>query len=149
SNCYIVRKTTLKEGCIVRWYSYGTSRPIPVPHSFAKMPSHHKCAVKDCQDRISVRHRFPNPGKFITVFRQWINCIGNEAISHLEPVAVYNNYRVCHAHFTEDDTYTNNRLKKTAVPSVNLPEPQICQMVKANWYVIILYLLLVLRILLD
>nr|CAI5847355.1 unnamed protein product [Callosobruchus analis] len=81
------------------------------------MPSHHKCAVKGRQVCDSVWHRFPNPGKFISVFWQWINCIGNEAFLCLEPI-------VCHTHFTEDDTYTNNTLKKDAVPSLNLPEPQ-------------------------
>ncbi|VEN34183.1 unnamed protein product [Callosobruchus maculatus] len=30
------------------------------------MPSHHKYAVKDFQDRVSVRHRFPNPRKCMT-----------------------------------------------------------------------------------
>nr|CAI5843879.1 unnamed protein product [Callosobruchus analis] len=90
------------------------------------MPSHHKCAVKDCQDTVSVCHRFLNPRKYMSVFEQSINIVGNEAIRILDPIAVYNNYRVCHAHLTEDDNYTNNRLEKDAVPTVNLPAPRIC-----------------------
>ncbi|VEN56605.1 unnamed protein product [Callosobruchus maculatus] len=31
-----------------------------------QMPSHHKYAVKDFQDRVSVRHRFRNPRKCMT-----------------------------------------------------------------------------------
>nr|CAH7763511.1 unnamed protein product [Callosobruchus chinensis]CAH7769410.1 unnamed protein product [Callosobruchus chinensis] len=89
------------------------------------MPSHHKCAVKNCQDRVSVRHRFPNPRKCMTIFKLWMNCIGNKILQHLDPIEVYNNYRVCHAHFSEGDEYTNNRLRKDAVPSLNIPNPQI------------------------
>nr|CAI5843882.1 unnamed protein product [Callosobruchus analis] len=62
----------------------------------------------------------------MSVFEQSINIVGNEAIRILDPIAVYNNYRVCHAHLTEDDNYTNNRLEKDAVPTVNLPAPRIC-----------------------
>nr|CAH7769405.1 unnamed protein product [Callosobruchus chinensis] len=50
------------------------------------MPSHHKCAVKNCQDRVSVRHRFPNPRKCMTIFKLWMNCIGNKILQHLDPI---------------------------------------------------------------
>ncbi|VEN56624.1 unnamed protein product, partial [Callosobruchus maculatus] len=50
------------------------------------MPSHHKCAVKDFQDRVSVRHRFPNPRKCMTIFKLWMNCAGNEILQHLNPI---------------------------------------------------------------
>ncbi|VEN51157.1 unnamed protein product, partial [Callosobruchus maculatus] len=51
-----------------------------------QMPSHHKCAVKDFQDRVSVRHRFPNPRKCMTIFKLWMNSVGNEILQHLNPI---------------------------------------------------------------
>ncbi|CAH1966458.1 unnamed protein product, partial [Acanthoscelides obtectus] len=69
--------------------------------------------------------RFPNPTKFMYVFVQWVDCIGNEAVRDIDPITVYNRYRVCHAHFTVEDNYGNNRLRKDAVPSLNLPDQQI------------------------
>ncbi|VEN46172.1 unnamed protein product [Callosobruchus maculatus] len=51
-----------------------------------QMPSHHRCAVKDFQDRVSVRHRFPNSRKCMTIFKLWMNCVGNEILQHLNPI---------------------------------------------------------------
>nr|CAH7720854.1 unnamed protein product [Callosobruchus chinensis] len=62
---------------------------------------------------------------YLQMFKLWMNCIGNKILQHLDPIEVYNNYRVCHAHFSEGDEYTNNRLRKDAVPSLNIPIPQI------------------------
>ncbi|CAH2007863.1 unnamed protein product [Acanthoscelides obtectus] len=89
------------------------------------MSWYRKCAVRGCQDSVSVRHRFPNPTKFMYVFVQWVDCIGNEVVRDIDPITVYNRYRVCHAHFTVEDNYGNNRLRKDAVPSLNLPDQQI------------------------
>nr|CAH7729483.1 unnamed protein product [Callosobruchus chinensis] len=44
------------------------------------MPSHYKYAVKDCQDRVSVRHRFPNPAKCMAIFKLGMNCIRNKIL---------------------------------------------------------------------
>ncbi|CAH1980459.1 unnamed protein product, partial [Acanthoscelides obtectus] len=82
-------------------------------------------STANVQDSVSVWHRFPNPKKFMYVFVQWMDCIGNEAVRDMDPITVYNGYRVCHAHFTEEDNYGNNRLRKDAVPSLNLPDQQI------------------------
>ncbi|CAH1997453.1 unnamed protein product [Acanthoscelides obtectus] len=67
------------------------------------MSQYRKCAVRGCQDSVSVRHRFPNPTKFMYVCVQWVDCI----------------------HFTVEENYGNNRLRKDAVPSLNLPDQQI------------------------
>ncbi|CAH1980457.1 unnamed protein product, partial [Acanthoscelides obtectus] len=57
-------------------------------------------STANVQDSVSVWHRFPNPKKFMYVFVQWMDCI-------------------------EEDNYGNNRLRKDAVPSLNLPDQQI------------------------
>nr|CAI5847354.1 unnamed protein product [Callosobruchus analis] len=123
-----------------------TSRPKLYRCSFVKEPYHCTCAVKGCKCYVSVGHKFPNPRKFNRLFQKWINSTGNEALAGLEPITVYNNCRVCHRHFAEDDTHTNNRLKKGVVPSLNLPVPLIR---KVHWYVLMLHLLLLLQILVN
>ena len=79
------------------------------------------CAVPGCEDRKASRHRFPNPGKDIDRFQIWIQLISNEKLSEMDPMRVFNNFRVCHEHFTIDDKASNMYLQRTAIPSRNLP----------------------------
>ncbi|VEN47892.1 unnamed protein product [Callosobruchus maculatus] len=68
-------------------YKKHNGRRSPTHHSNkSPITSHHKCAVKDFQDRVSMRHRFPNPRRCMTIFKLWINCVGNEILQHLNPI---------------------------------------------------------------
>ena len=79
------------------------------------------CSVPGCDDRKSSRHRFPNPTKDTERFYMWIQLIDNPKLGQMDPIRVYNNFRVCHQHFTIDDKSSNKLLKHTTVPSQNLP----------------------------
>ncbi|KAK4885410.1 hypothetical protein RN001_001681 [Aquatica leii] len=85
------------------------------------MSSYRPCAVPGCEDRKSTRHRFPNPEKDYTRYVEWIRVVSNSKLNNLDHKSVYKSYRVCHQHFTIDDKSTNMYLKRTAVPSQQLP----------------------------
>ncbi|XP_017881058.1 uncharacterized protein LOC108625503, partial [Ceratina calcarata] len=83
---------------------------------------YHNCCVPGCDDRKSTRHRFPNPIKDENRFKQWLQLVGNEKILNMDPARVFRNYRVCHEHFTPEDKSSNSFLKRTTIPSRNLPQ---------------------------
>nr|CAI5870143.1 unnamed protein product [Callosobruchus analis] len=58
------------------------------------------------------------------VYEKWMAVIGEEQLLRLDPMYVYNTYRICGNHFNDDDNYTNNRLIKDAIPTRNLPPHQ-------------------------
>lgn len=82
---------------------------------------YHGCAVPGCMDKLSPRHRFPNPVKDGARFLRWIELVGHPNLSNVDPQKVFNNYRVCHQHFSDDCIITNNKLLKTTLPSLHLP----------------------------
>ena len=79
------------------------------------------CAVPGCEDRKSSRHRFPNPVKDRERFNLWIEVLANPKLVQMDPTRVFDNFRVCHQHFTINDKSSNMFLKRTAIPSQNLP----------------------------
>lgn len=85
------------------------------------MASYHPCAVIGCDDRTSTRHRFPNPEKDKPRFGRWIQLSGNEKLVDMEPKRVYQNYRICHTHFSSESKACNMFLKRTSLPSLHLP----------------------------
>ncbi|XP_026669773.1 uncharacterized protein LOC113464407 [Ceratina calcarata] len=82
---------------------------------------YHSCCVPGCYDQTSTRHRFPNPTKAEIRFKEWVRLVGNEKLLQIDPGKIFRNYRVCHEHFRPEDKSTNNFLKKTTLPSRNLP----------------------------
>lgn len=85
------------------------------------MAGYVSCCVPNCEDRHSTRHRFPNPNKDENRFAEWIRLVCNPKLFDMDPLRVYNNYRVCHKHFRVEDKLTNMYLKRTTVPFQNLP----------------------------
>lgn len=79
------------------------------------------CCVLGCGDKVSSRHRFPNPEKEPARFSAWIDALATPKLWHINRMQLYNNFRVCRQHFSNEDLATNNRLQKIAVPSKNLP----------------------------
>ncbi|KAF2887009.1 hypothetical protein ILUMI_19164, partial [Ignelater luminosus] len=79
------------------------------------------CAIEGCWGSKESKHRFPNPQKDMTLFNKWMTLCGNERLSEITPEKVYNNYRICKLHFTNEDFIANNKLNKQAYPSKNLP----------------------------
>ncbi|KAJ8935617.1 hypothetical protein NQ318_006460 [Aromia moschata] len=80
-----------------------------------------RCAVPGCEDRVSVRHRFPiNDEK---TFNSWVLIVDHPHFSHLTPREIYNSYLVCHRHFSEDSIVvgTKRGLKVGAIPTLFLP----------------------------
>lgn len=79
------------------------------------------CAVKGCEDKKGTRHRFPNPCKDRIRYNKWVELTGNAKLYDVEPMRVYENYRVCHSHFTDDSKSANMYIKRTSLPSLLLP----------------------------
>lgn len=86
------------------------------------MVRYRKCAVRGCANEDASRHCFPNPKKDMALFNTWAMACKNSTIYASQPDLVYRSYRVCHIHFKMSDTVGSCRLKKTAVPSLCLPE---------------------------
>jgi hypothetical protein len=61
------------------------------------------CSVHRCYSTGAKGHRFPNPLKDHTRFREWLERVGNTSLLTLDPVKVYTAYRVCESHFTAAD----------------------------------------------
>lgn len=79
------------------------------------------CAVFCCEDKESPRHRFPNPDKDKDRYNAWVSLTYNLKLRDMDPKRVYANYRICHNHFSQSDMASNKFLKRTTVPSRNLP----------------------------
>jgi hypothetical protein len=87
-----------------------------------------KCAVLGCENENSHRHRFPQPDKYVDLYKRWVEACGNPILHQRNPHEVYRSYRVCHAHFTSKDISSNMYLKKgVSVPTCNLPMQDINQ----------------------
>lgn len=84
------------------------------------------CAVLNCKAKSvfnfnSIMHKFPNPVKSLDRYRDWVERTRNKKLLGLDPVRVYNNYRICDVHFKKCDRERNMCLKPQAVPSLYLP----------------------------
>jgi hypothetical protein len=81
------------------------------------------CSVHRCYSTGAKGHKFPNPLKDHTRFSfgEWLERVGNTSLLTLDPVKVYTSYRVCELHFTAADYGTNDKLRITAIPSLQIP----------------------------
>ena len=79
------------------------------------------CSVPGCEDKRSFRHTFPHPVKDKARFDKWMEIVSNPKLFNMDPMRVHKNFCVCRQHFTNDDKSRNLLLKRTAVPSQNLP----------------------------
>nr|XP_022903849.1 uncharacterized protein LOC111416124 isoform X2 [Onthophagus taurus] len=87
------------------------------------MVRYRTCAVKGCEDKVSSRHLFPNPEKFPETFDAWVKVCGNNDLMGMDSKELYRKKRVCNAHFTSADMFSNNLLRKNVIPSLNIPTP--------------------------
>lgn len=79
------------------------------------------CAVPDCDDKQSPRHRFPHPQKNKKRYDDWIQLISNSKLVSLNPLQVYRYYRVCHQHFTVEEKLSKYILNSNALPTLKIP----------------------------
>lgn len=79
------------------------------------------CAVVGCEDKTSPRHRFPDPDRDRNRYNTWVSLTCNMKLMNMDPKRVYANYRICHRHFAERNIVGNKLLKRTTVPSKELP----------------------------
>ncbi|KAF5285978.1 hypothetical protein FQA39_LY16489 [Lamprigera yunnana] len=86
------------------------------------MPIIH-CSIDGCVGRKECSmHRFPDPRKNLDFFKKWIELCSNKNVVDMIPEKVYANRRVCNVHFKACDYVSNKVLKRTAYPSLNMPE---------------------------
>ncbi|KAF5291865.1 hypothetical protein FQA39_LY14202 [Lamprigera yunnana] len=86
------------------------------------MPIIH-CSIDGCVGRKECSmHRFPDPRKNLDFFKKWIELCSNKNVVDMIPEKVYANRRVCNVHFKGCDYVSNKLLKRTAYPSLNMPE---------------------------
>ncbi|KAF5284933.1 hypothetical protein FQA39_LY16888 [Lamprigera yunnana] len=82
---------------------------------------YHACAVLDCKDIKSTRHRFPNPKEDGERFQKWVQLCCNPKLFTMESTRIYNSLRVCHIHFPINELTSNMYIKRTSVPSLYMP----------------------------
>ncbi|XP_046404811.1 uncharacterized protein LOC124170157 [Ischnura elegans] len=86
-----------------------------------------KCAVWGCNDKTERIQRFPHPrSDGYKRFWSWLALCGNENLLSQHPLDIYDRRRLCTNHFADSDyaVCSNRRkLKKNAMPSINLPPP--------------------------
>ncbi|XP_044765609.1 uncharacterized protein LOC123321887 [Coccinella septempunctata] len=85
------------------------------------MVYHNKCSVSQCKSDSKIRHRFPNPNKELSRFKEWIHAINNVELMEMDPKKVYDSKRLCHDHF--EAAYVSgwsHKLFSNAVPTLNL-----------------------------
>ncbi|RVE40327.1 hypothetical protein evm_015023, partial [Chilo suppressalis] len=87
------------------------------------MSSDKHCCVPGCKESggsHKVLHGFPNPKDDKHRFNMWLYAIGSSILG-LENERIHKYRRVCRSHFAEKYLCRNNRLSKTAVPTLNMP----------------------------
>ncbi|XP_044749736.1 uncharacterized protein LOC123310335 [Coccinella septempunctata] len=82
-----------------------------------------KCCVPNCEDRTCKRHRFPNPEKYPTLFKLWVEKVNNSILKNKTPQQIRKTYLVCDRHFPENyKTEGRKGIWDTAYPSLFLPD---------------------------
>lgn len=80
-----------------------------------------KCCVPGCLDNSELKHRFP---KCDVLFRKWIEQIRNPVLDNLPIKKVYDLYRVCNIHFSDEfkiNVPSRKKIKTIAYPTLYLP----------------------------
>ncbi|GLV45987.1 hypothetical protein CBL_13448 [Carabus blaptoides fortunei] len=95
-----------------------------------------KCCVKGCKAKGQSMHRFPNPHMDADLFFEWMTILGLANFKMKTPSQIYNNLRVCFAHFAPSCKGPGERtLHRHAIPTIGIPahEPDLT----APFYVMI------------
>ncbi|KAL1489590.1 hypothetical protein ABEB36_013539 [Hypothenemus hampei] len=79
-----------------------------------------KCSVLGCEDKISSRHRFPDPKINFELFQKWIVSTGNPELLKSDVEHIYRTKKICHRHFSQKHILSNNLLLKSAFPTIFL-----------------------------
>lgn len=64
-------------------------------------------------------HRFPHPNKKPELFNAWVSVVGDK-LKEKDIMKIYKSKRVCDHHFHSLDKMSKDRIKPSAIPSVNL-----------------------------
>lgn len=80
-----------------------------------------RCAIVNCEDKTSSKHRFPNPKQHLNRFKLWMKACQNPPLFSLTKENIYSSKRICTKHFMPADISRNNRLFPTAIPKLHLP----------------------------
>ncbi|XP_044272691.1 uncharacterized protein LOC123016390 isoform X2 [Tribolium madens] len=89
-----------------------------------KAEVHNSCCVLQCRSKIRPLFGFPNPNKYWDRFWEWVRVVANPKHESMSADCIWRTQDVCYKHFvSEDFVGRKNKLRKTAVPSVNLPPP--------------------------
>ena len=79
------------------------------------------CAIEGCVASRTSHHRLPNPEKYPALFHLWIKVSGRVDLLKSSPKRVFDHIRVCRKHFAESSFGRNNKLLRTAYPTLHLP----------------------------
>lgn len=79
------------------------------------------CAVPNCNDTQSPRQYFPHPQKDKKRYQDWIQLVSNSKLEYMDPLEVYQNYRVCTQHFHFKYILSNYKLSNDALPKIRMP----------------------------
>lgn len=60
-----------------------------------------KCCIPGCTNRISKRHRFPNP-KDMDMFNTWVDILTQPHLKNMEPEKIYKSYYICNTYFSPE-----------------------------------------------
>ncbi|GLV46227.1 hypothetical protein CBL_20679, partial [Carabus blaptoides fortunei] len=88
------------------------------------MPSYTiKCCIAGCKAVDVHQHRFPNPATHLDRFNTWLVILGSQDLLAMDPAKVYNNRRICSAHFLPKYfSLGNPKLHRNAVPTLDTSE---------------------------
>ncbi|KAI8440821.1 hypothetical protein MSG28_009133 [Choristoneura fumiferana] len=69
-------------------------------------------------------HRFPHPTRKPDLFNAWMSVVGDK-LQETDQIKIYKSKRLCDHHFDPNDKISIDRIKPSAIPSVNLHLPPV------------------------
>ncbi|KAI4454188.1 thap-type zinc finger [Holotrichia oblita] len=86
------------------------------------MERYRACSVKNCKDKTSTRHTFPNPTEDPERFSKWLEACRNSDLFNMHPHQVFSSRKVCDIHFPPAMKKSLKQLTTEAVPEQCLPQ---------------------------
>ncbi|KAI4463197.1 thap-type zinc finger [Holotrichia oblita] len=86
------------------------------------MVRYRACSVKNCKDKTSTRHTFPNPTEDPERFSKWLEACRNSDLFNMHPHQVFSSRKVCDIHFPPAMKKSLKQLTTEAVPEQCLPQ---------------------------
>ncbi|KAI4454264.1 thap-type zinc finger [Holotrichia oblita] len=86
------------------------------------MVRYRACSVKNCKDKTSTRHTFPNPTEDPERFSKWLEACRNSDLFNMHPHQVFSSRKVCDIHFPPAMKKSLKQLTIEAVPEQCLPQ---------------------------